>query len=746
MSGYFPVDVRDEHGSSRVSDYRFLFKSPGPVDSADLADCIKEGLRRTLFPDALVIVCVPEETKPLLRLLKNDRDVKQSLLRASSKICVALCEITLAGELVNHRYVRNPVDSLPLMQPGEQSRIFSRGLEKLFGTPRVLVEAPAGFIFVKPSQDRSTFFLRVEETLFETERVTFLAYSLLERLAARETETGGPIETIYIDTMAIASLAYVLRELYAELFARERPNVVSFHSYSGISAIPKPRSGTSLCLVSASSSMNMQRRWKEVTNCFPSEVITLLTLASAQDSGDAVYAFNRDGLIASGAQPSGLRDLRILGERFNPEDTPLKKVLLTVRAHKNQHWAQQGPKYSSAGIFSVMNKGPRPGDKVRPLFVDGMRLMDHEPFKIFLEKEIAQRVPLTIQAIIHQDDDASEKLARKCSRLIKKKSYGLKKLSIINAKEITEKSGVINRDDALLIVAAVVGRGTQLLSLSRDLRDLHIGARRYLVGFQITETISDAKQLQSNLCFSSEKSSIELSAMEKIAVGRNVGDSYSDEIRTLNAWQKRVAFPDIKTRVVELNGQEGTISSPFLPVAWGESSKLILRKDFAYWESNYQAGAIHGPAVLMTVAAVLQHARESREFKNDDHRLSSDTFQQVVIDPENFARYNDGILQASILRAAHPCELDYSFDEDVSRRMTDFLIGIITHRGRERGEAALEFALALFNGRLKLSKSDLTRLRNKVGENLGSDSGYCELLRDLLRISSSEAWAETPPI
>ena len=83
-----------------------------------------------------------------------------------------------------------------------------------------------------------------------------------------------------------------------------------------------------LCLISASSSMNMQRVWQERTKCLPSEVVTLLTLKSAEESELAVHALERRDLVDVVDQLTSARDLRIVGERFSPEDVPPKLFLL----------------------------------------------------------------------------------------------------------------------------------------------------------------------------------------------------------------------------------------------------------------------------------------------------------------------------------------------------------------------------------------------------------------------------------
>jgi hypothetical protein len=139
---------------------------------------------------------------------------------------------------------------------------------------------------------------------------------------------------------------------------------------------------------------------------------------------------------------------------------------------------------------------------------------------------------------------------------------------------------------------------------------------------------------------------------------------------------------------------------------------------------------------------MLQRAREFNKFKDDGHRLASDTFQQVVLDPENFARYNDGVIQAALLRAAHPSELDYSSSDEVSHRMADLLSSIFRQHSRQQGEAALEFAFSLKTERLKLVRSDMERIQAEV-ENLSGGEQYFELLQDLLKAEGDDKFIES---
>ncbi|MXS82713.1 hypothetical protein [Nitrosomonas oligotropha] len=737
MRGYFSIDIRDEENDGPILDYRFLFKSQGIVSPADLADCLTQALRRALFPDAIIFVCIPSEFAQLAESFKTSDGVKQALERASSKVCVAICKLDMSGSLGKPECVKNHHSSFPLIEKKHKEKIFREGLRKLFDTPKVLIPAPAGFIFVKPSKNRSKYFLRAEEAFHETERVHFLAYTILSKIAEREKETQESIEVIFVDTMGIASLAYVLRELYHEFYERPRPRVESFHSYGGIKKIPIPLRGTSFCIISASSSMAMQRDWRELTRCFPSEVVTLVTFRNAKDSEQAIYAFDSVNSNNNFENQSGLRDLRIVGESFTHEDVPLKSVLLRASVHRQKKWFELGPKYSCLKLFSLMKAGEILS-KTRPIFVEGEKLLECDIFKNFLKKEIMQSVPLSVQAIVHQDDKDSRKLAEICAFRIREIREEKETIKVISANDLENNSCHLNEEKALLIVAAVIGRGTKLLSISRSLRDIHIGARHYMIGFQLTESINDCVQLKNNLKFSAINSVINISIMESLAIGRTVEDTYHAELKIFSS-NDLTSFPCLKDRIDELRQKKGVKQNAFLPATLHSEKDLKLRKDFAFWNEDYDEELDHSVAVLLTAALILQHAREFNKFEDDTHRLASDTFQQVVLDPENFTRYNDGVIQAALLRAAHPSELDYSSHEEVSRRMTDILSGIFRMNSRQQGEAALEFAFALRTERLKLCDSDIERLKQEINS-LSNESGekYVVLLKNLMDMDTPE--------
>jgi hypothetical protein len=85
-------------------------------------------------------------------------------------------------------------------------------------------------------------------------------------------------------------------------------------------------------------------------------------------------------------------------------------------------------------------------------------------------------------------------------------------------------------------------------------------------------------------------------------------------------------------------------------------------------------------------------------------------FYSTILDPENFSRFNDGVIQASILRAARPSELDYRDHPSASREAARLVGRIIGYPASAGGDAAREFALALATERLRLHDDDHKRI------------------------------------
>lgn len=111
--------------------------------------------------------------------------------------------------------------------------------------------------------------------------------------------------------------------------------------------------------------------------------------------------------------------------------------------------------------------------------------------------------------------------------------------------------------------------------------------------------------------------------------------------------------------------------------------------------------------MYVTLASILHHLRDGGRGSG---ALVQHEHNRTVLAPANFGRFNDGVIQAAILRAARPRELDYSHDKDASAQIRDTVMRIIERREKPEGEAAPEFLLALATGRIHLMGSDREEL------------------------------------
>lgn len=90
------------------------------------------------------------------------------------------------------------------------------------------------------------------------------------------------------------------------------------------------------------------------------------------------------------------------------------------------------------------------------------------------------------------------------------------------------------------------------------------------------------------------------------------------------------------------------------------------------------------------------------------------------------------MIQASILRASDPAELDYRHDLELSAEATRFVRRVLESSARPRGEAAAEFLMALCTGRLRLHDDHLEELLTPTDDMPPFVKGLLELCRTRL--------------
>jgi hypothetical protein len=172
-----------------------------------------------------------------------------------------------------------------------------------------------------------------------------------------------------------------------------------------------------------------------------------------------------------------------------------------------------------------------------------------------------------------------------------------------------------------------------------------------------------------------------------------------------------------------LNNTDGLVNNVFLNKNNG--ARLYLNKNFAFFNfTNWEKKDIQQSKVYFSILSVLHNFR----LKN---KIKQTIYQRHLLDPENFNRYNDGVIQASFLRACNKKELNFEVDKNSSSKMATIIISSIEDNANQ-DSAPYEFLMAICIGKLSLLKKDLSHIIEKHEEN--SDN----IIKVLIRVIKSK--------
>lgn len=694
--GFFSFRWQPDKPVAGAEDIAVVFKVPGAVDLSVLPDLLESVCLGPAVPSAVVMLQLGEDG--LVEAL-GAPSIKNALARFNGRMPLLVFTISPGPYSVSLDMALEA--SAPLKQEltaqfGSPSGWSKAGLAVIFDPKVVVVTAPAGYAFRKPSNDRSTYFIRAELALSTSAAVSFVAFAILQRLVQGYGRIPTSLRLLLVDTMNVAATAFALREMLSMAGARPVPQVESFHSYGGLDEVTNPLPDTSLCIVSASSSMNLHRKWLREKALSTRDIVTLVTFEDAEDAQHALHGLPSTARPEQ-TPPSSAHDIRIAGEYFFPVMEPPRKVLLSTTHHGCHEYTNNFHSLRERRIFGAFRATAASGTR-RSLFIDADAMLQAEEFQNWINDKVPQLLKAGTAQIIFQDDKASATLAQHVAYIAM--NLGCAGVTVCNAKEVDEST--VNRTAPIVCVAAVVGRGNALLSLSRNLRNCHVGARLYLIGMQVAEGLSKIDTFDRNLKHSSQKSPIDILRRNIFLSSDTVTESFQQELALYKA-------PGIFSERKEtlLRGPDAT--KLFLPSGPPLGDALVLNADFAFWDGKYEPSSYQAE-VLGTISTILQNARTSN-LRLSGQQLRSPLLMHVALDPENFARFNEGIIQASLLRAALPSELDYRGDVAASAYMA-VLLRRVAAKFDQPQMATLEFLAAIATKRMQLNVGDTNLVRD----------------------------------
>ena len=426
---------------------------------------------------------------------------------------------------------------------------------------------------------------------------------------------------------------------------------------------------------------------------------------------------------------SGSHAIKLQGDQFEFAG-PQQDSLLIGKADAPLKLSEVMERLVGGNILGVI-AGPSSGGRTRLFNVHAPSLLAHGPFHARLDYVLRRSLPVSVGHVIAVDD-ASEPLAQ-----------------VIAGR--AESAQVIGRNaldsippatqSAIVIATAVIESGRCLLDISRDLRSIAPNAPLlYLVGFSKTTAEPRREALERTLAQTVNPYPYQFIEVERMVL------PFSDEN---NAWasELKLLINPVVTGLIphDLQDQIGTrvsrlrkVTEPLrndLFLTNGPHRSMRLQPGFVFWPEGIPERTHTQADVFFTVASVLQKLRANAHGAAKS-AIKSNWFQQTILAPENFGRFNDDVIQASILRAAYPFEMNFADAPTDSRELGRLIRRIIAAADKERGGAAAEFLLAMATKRLRLCPSDAETV-------LDNGSTGISMIDFLLAVCSSQL--RSPP-
>ncbi|WP_233799798.1 hypothetical protein [Paraburkholderia sp. HP33-1] len=634
----------------------------------------------------------------------------------------------------------------------------------------VVVAAPPGFYFAKQSDRYASHFLRAESLLSGTSEIELLALTVLPRFSkfCAEEQSAATIR-IFIDSMAIWPVAQMVVQMHcAKNEAARRCTIESFRGYEGL-ANWGVQPGAAFVIISASTSGGLEDKVRRKLGKSKNvQLVTLLGLESSTDNNGAaatdgvqssyLYRVPRklsgepglDGLRPEflpnvTSLPAGAESVRVIGERFLSHNNKPKLVRL---AHKSLSAGNKRTLAELAEAHTVLvGRRKAVGSKWWSLSLDVKALLERHTTVVaedgcLLQDWIRNYAAPGPTVIVYPKDLTNGapynlRLAQRIDAILQERAPGTTTRIVdhLTLENPGEELAVFLKTAAAIVASPIVSNGFIFKQISATLRIVQrSGPRLYIALAALPESETRFKELTSDIGSNSADSAYRFKHAFVLPVGRvNRAIQWDDEVTLIDELietceAKSVDVPERLTRRRDaLQASEGLSDElAFLPSARGEPQPLSA--GFLLWnEGHTLAGDNFGAGVLLTVATFLEASRCARS-GDPETSLRSGVFQHTLIEPATFTRFNDGAIQAALLRAAYASELDYSVDRGASRDMTRLIAKFIELHTSPAGSAAPEFVLALLLKKLVLHRDDVPVIKDACS---GLTGWFGELAKQL---------------
>ncbi|WP_031364592.1 hypothetical protein [Caballeronia sordidicola] len=597
--------------------------------------------------------------------------------------------------------------------------------QSIFKSRKCLQVAPRGIHFSKTSGAHSDSFIRASNALVRSGDTLTLAYWLQSFLSQTT-------QRILVDTSAIASLVYAGCAMAVSSGSQaQMPVIDSFQSYEGLSDEDLSAIDQTLFVISASSSGNLAR--EALQRRVPrNRLLTVFLLANEQNDQDSLCnvaktASNPDGLaLIESYKPDdcslckgGSSPIQIGGDLFLTA-LPRSVGITLVKKHLPEEQYKLLGGYAGIGLFRVHK---RIGDRTSEISVDLGSLLDAEEtaavsFRESWDRMLRRHVPANVSHLISPEYPWSSELLKTVA------AFGRQYLDM--AKVVQKRGVAVYGSDpvpegAALVVTPCIDNAIEMMGISRDLRTVVPGGNViYFAPFVRAKTPKDIKSVCTNLTFGDRGANTH--SLHKIhdllLPDDRAVDPWESELLYLTAVSDWLEAEDLeipveltRRRSVLANASaQGMTSDLFWPAYAGEA--LQIRSNFVLLPTRDGKQSLSQADIFVVVSCLLNNLRHSE----GPDRLRCSEYERRVLAPDNFVRFNDGVIQAAILRASSGDELNYvaTHTESFSNQLRDLLMKMIDGAQEQTGEALSEFVLALGMGRIRLDADDIRKVIEKI--------------------------------
>jgi len=736
MRNYFVYQYEDVVSSKDKLRVTVLFVHQTKIDSQNaLAQELNTFFQEHSITDKLVVIVPKYLDATSLEFFKLTRE--KTFQRVPGKSSDYFDNCLIIYEYNNNGTFTKIDGKKPKNEAKFIAHLLRSGSTVIFKTNGGLVESTPDHHFVFPSNKHCSKFIRTGNVLINQAEVFFLAVQLLKHTNDRNI--------IYCDTSSINVLPYSVFELRRRFkLDFDCPVVHSFESYDVFEKSTDSFPPKSLVLISSSTSGNIIDRLLKEKRANREQILVIYFLGPNEK-----FLNHGSNIVCNLTKDSNFN----LGEEEfetynNPDDCNLCKnhsrpinirgdVFLTIQPKVEQHLLKVTPEYYSKsigafaknytsgspteGVIKVYYKDNTPDANYEVYFDIVYLLKNINKFKKFEEslyRHIDKYIPANTKYILYLPDIGSKELAEHIlTKIPESIKPDLIKLDSDFTSKITEETGTV------VIVASCITTGKKLLQISRLMRSMEklnlvyfVGIFRPLHAKFSNDLISDLKKGKDK---SDERPFVAVEtvycSIQQIDTSWELEKLFLEEfIGSLDEESETESYSYVNQRLsvlLENKRLRGFSDSVFLKSTNGDD--LRLRKNFAFWAAfDYKEEEIAQSEVYFTISTIISNLEQKQI--NSYPSLRQTNYVRNMLSPRNFHRFNDGIIQASLLRSGKTEYFAFDLDGELSLQMKEFLLSIIDKYNSADGEALMEFLLAIGIKRLKLRSEDLKEVLNKA--------------------------------